>query len=105
MWNLAALHLLPAQSVTQVCEEQVDGLTGQSHLGSRSLSANGVALNQEPSAWISAMGLLAALAGWTPSYCHFRVSLWSGTTQSRPGRMLYLKHATEDILWGGDLCA
>lgn len=65
MWDLAALHLLPAQSVIQVSEEQVDGLMGQLPLGSRNLSADAAAPSQEPSPWISAIGLLAALATTT----------------------------------------
>lgn len=63
-WDPAALLLLPAPSVTWLREEQADGVMGQSCLGSRNLSADGVvAPGQEPRLWISAMGLLAALAG------------------------------------------
>lgn len=41
----------------QVCEEQADGVMGRLHLGSRNLSANGVAPSQEVRPWISAMAL------------------------------------------------
>lgn len=74
---------------------------GQSCLGGRNLSADGVvAPSQEPRLWICAMGLLAALADEHLPAASLGSAFCSGMAQGGPGWMPYLKCAAENIPWG-----